>query len=137
MSDPSARTLFRIAALFNFSAVLLFLPVLDLADRFGLDGAPTGTMFEHVGLAAIGLFGIGYWMAAGDPYRHRGIIQLGLAGKILVVALVLMHFNDGSVNGRLTTMVLGDAVFSVLFTWYLISSRAANPASSTSLSSSH
>lgn len=133
MSDTSARTLFRIAALFNFSAVLLFLPVLGLADRFDLQGAPTGTTFEHVGVAAIGLFGIGYWMAAGDPHRHRGIIQLGLAGKILVVVLVVIHLLDGSANGRLVGVVSGDVVFSGLFSWYLIVSRTeARSTSSTS-----
>ena len=127
MSDASARTLFRVAALFNFSAVLLFLPALGLAERFDLQGAPTGTTFEHVGVAAVGLFGIGYWMAAGDPYRHRGVIQLGLAGKILVVTLVVMHLVDGSANGRLVAIVSGDVVFSGLFIWYLVSSRAAAP----------
>ncbi|MDQ6526756.1 hypothetical protein RB608_24250 [Nocardioides sp. LHD-245] len=123
MSAHQARILFRTAALFNLAAVLLFLPALGLADRLALRPAPADTAFEHIAIAAIGLFGLGYWMAAGAPERHRGIIQLGLAGKVAVVAIVIGHFLAGSANGRLAGVVAGDVVFSVLFARYLILTR--------------
>lgn len=129
MSAPTARLLFRIAALFNAGAVLLFLPVLGLADHAGLEGAPTGTTFEYVGIAAVGIFGVGYWIAAAAPERHRDIVWLGLAGKVLAVSIVISNLVEGDVNGRLAAVVAGDIVFCVLFTWYLASNRPATDTS--------
>ena len=110
MSPQKIRILFRTAALFNWSAVVFFLPALGIADRLG-HGAPTGTPFEHVGLGAIALFGIGYWMVASAPEQNRGIVQLGLLGNVsLPLALV----------------VSGDIVFAVLFARYLVGTREAH-----------
>jgi hypothetical protein len=123
MPAHQTRTLFRTAAVFNLAAVLLFWPALGLADELGLRPVPTDTVFAHIGIAAIGLFGVGYWMAAGAPDRHRGIIQLGLAGKVLVVAVVLGHLVAGTANGRLAGVVSGDVLFSLLFAWHLAATR--------------
>ncbi|KRC53323.1 MULTISPECIES: hypothetical protein [unclassified Nocardioides] len=128
MPARQARILFRTAALFNAAAVLLFLPALGLAEDLGLRPVPTDTVFSHIGIAAIGLFGVGYWMAGGSPDRNRGIVQLGLAGKVLVVAIVAGHLVDGTANGRLTAVVSGDVVFSLLFAWYLVATRVPAPA---------
>lgn len=119
MSPRRVRILFRTAALFNWSAVVLFLPAFGVAERLGLHTAPTGTPFEHIGIAAIGLFGVGYWMVAASPEQNRGIAQLGLAGKVLVIALILGHYMAHDVNLRLTLVVCGDVVYSALFAWYL------------------
>ena len=118
MSPQKIQILFRAAALFNWSAVVLFLPVLGLADRLG-HGAPTGTVFEHVAIGAIGIFGLGYWMVASAPEQNRGIVQLGLLGKVLVVALVAGHYLAGNVSAPLALVVSGDVVFAVLFARYL------------------
>ena len=126
MSTNRVRVLFRTAAVFNWSAVALFLPALGLAERLGLSPAPTGTLFEHVGIAAIGLFGVGYWMAGSAPDRQRGVIQLGLAGKVIVVALVLAYYLAGDANLRLTLVISGDAIYAVLFTRYLAKTRVSS-----------
>ena len=122
MSPQKIRILFRTAALFNWSAVVLFLPVLGLADRLGR-GGPTGTVFEHLGIGAIGLFGLGYWMVASAPDQNRGIVQLGLLGKVLAVALVGGHYLAGNVSLPLALVVSGDVVFVVLFARYLAITR--------------
>jgi hypothetical protein len=118
LSPQRIRILFRTAALFNWSAVVFFLPILGLADRLG-HGAPTGTPFEHIGIGAVGLFGLGYWMVASAPEQNRGIVQLGLLGKVLAVALVVGHYLAGNVSLPLALVVSGDVVFAVLFARYL------------------
>jgi len=123
MSPQKVRILFRTAALFNWSAVVFFMPGLGLADRLGR-GAPTGTVFEHVGLGAIGLFGFGYWMVASAPEQNRGIVQLGLLGKVLAIALVAGHYLAGNVSLPLALVVSGDVIFAVLFARYLVTTRA-------------
>jgi hypothetical protein len=122
MSPQKVRILFRTAALFNWSAVVFFLPVLALADRLG-HGAPSGTVFEHVGLGAIGQFGLGYWMVASAPEQNRAIVQLGLLGKVLAIALVVGHYVAGNVSLPLALVVSGDAIFAVLFARYLATTR--------------
>jgi hypothetical protein len=128
MSPQKIRILFRTAALFNWSAVVFFLPVLGLADRLGY-GAPAGTAFEHVGLGAIGLFGLGYWMVASAPEQNRGIVQLGLLGKMLAVGLVVGHYLAGNVSLPLALVVSGDVIFAVLFARYLAKTGAAHAVS--------
>ena len=127
MSPQNTRILFRLAALFNWSAVLFFLPELGLADRLGR-GAPSNTAFEHLGLGAIALFGLGYWMVASAPEQNRGIVQLGLLGKVLAIVLVVGHYVAGNVSLPLALIVSGDAIFAVLFAWYLATTRAAREA---------
>lgn len=127
MPTDNARVLFRSGAVFNWVATLLLLPESRLANRLGMRPAPTGTLSDHVAAGAVGLFGVGYWMAGSAPERHRGIIQLGLAGKILVIALVLGHYLAGNANLRLTAAVLGDLIYSVLFARYLATSRSTVP----------
>jgi hypothetical protein len=127
VSATKVSILFRSAALFNWAAALLFLPTTGLAHRFGLHPAPTGTWLEHFGIAAVVLFGFGYWMAGGPPEHHRGIIQLGLVGKVTAVLIVFGHYLDDTANLQLTLVILGDAVFVGLFAWYLVSSRRLDP----------
>jgi hypothetical protein len=118
LSPQKIQILFRSAALFNWAAAVFFLPVLGLADRLGY-GGPTGTVFEHLGLGFIALFGLGYWMVASAPEQNRGIVQLGLLGKSLAVALVVGHYVAGNVSAPLALVVSGDVVFAVLFARYL------------------
>jgi hypothetical protein len=125
MSPQKTRILFRTAALFNWSAVVFFLPVLGIADRLGR-GAPSDTAFEHLGLGAIALFGLGYWLVASAPEQNRGIVQLGLLGKVLAIVLVVGHYVAGNVSLPLALVVSGDAVFAVLFARYLATTRSAH-----------
>ena len=123
MTLATARPLFRFSALFNWTAVLLFLPALGIGRAIGIDPVPTGTILEEVGLLAIILFGVGYWMAASAPDAHRGILKLGLAGKLGVVAIVGMHFVSSTANLIWMLVVSGDLLFAVLFILYLRATR--------------
>ncbi len=124
MQDKTARLMFRTAALFNWGAVLLFLPALGIARRLGIEPAPTGTIFEEIALGAIFVFGIGYWMVGKAPDRHRGIVQIGLAGKLLVVTIVGAHYLTGSASLALAAIASGDLIFSALFALFLKSTRS-------------
>ena len=114
MNPTHTRLLFRVAALFNVGAVLLFLPQLGISRAMGLSPVPTGSLLEYVALGAVLLFGIGYWMAASTPEQNRAIIQLGLAGKVLVVGLAVGYYIAGAANLPFLGVISGDLVFSVL-----------------------
>lgn len=125
MPTPTyTRTLFRTAALFNFGAAALFLPAFGLAAMLGLQPLAGNGLFEQIALLAIGTFGLGYWMVAGDPQAHRGIVQLGLLAKLGVVALAWAHvLFVGDANVRLGVLVSGDLLYALLFIQHLRSTN--------------
>jgi hypothetical protein len=54
--------------------------VFDLLGAPRLEGAGVA-VWQCVGMV-IGVYGVGYWCAAGDPLRHWPIVLVGLLGKI-------------------------------------------------------
>jgi len=115
----ATRVLFRSAALFNWAAALILLAPLGLAARLGLEPLPVGSVYEFIAAAAIALFGLGYWWAGTDPLRNRPLIELGLIGKIAVVALVGCAVLTGQANWRLAALASGDLVYAALFAVHL------------------
>jgi len=74
----------------------------------------------QIALLAIAIFGLGYWMVPSNPTAYRGIVILGLIGKIGVVAIAFGHyFCVGDVNFNLAGLTLGDMSFAALFFRYL------------------
>ncbi len=39
-------------------------------------------LWQCIGMI-VGVYGLGYWIAGGDPYRHWPIVLVGLLGKVL------------------------------------------------------
>lgn len=120
MTDRQVRILFYAAAAFNWVACLLFLEPLGLAAAFNLSHSVGSDPFGQIALLAILIFGFGYWMVPGNPTGYRGVVILGLIGKIGVVAIAFSHyFFVGDVNFNLAGLTLGDVVFAALFFRYL------------------
>ena len=120
MNVKQARVLFYSAAVFNWVACLVFLEPLGIARLFNLSQSVSGDPLDQVALLAIALFGLGYWMVGGNPGAHRGIVILGLIGKLGVVAIMFSHYLFiGDVNLNVVVLVIGDLVFSVFFYRFL------------------
>ena len=124
MTDRSIRILFYAAAAFNWVACLLFIEPLGLAEAFNLSHAVSTDPFGQIALLAIGLFGFGYFMVPHDPAAYRGVVILGLVGKIGVVAIAFSHYFAGTVNFNLAGLTLGDVIFAALFFRYLRATAA-------------
>ncbi len=122
-----ARWLMGSAALFNGSVVLAFL-FLDtqLAPLLGLDPASGSNLaMRDLALVLIATFGGAYAYAALDPVRGRPYIVLGAIGKALVVLAMYAHWALGHIGWQLPALVLGDAVYSLLFIHFLRRHRIA------------
>jgi hypothetical protein len=116
MNSDQRRLMLYSAAVFNWLACLILLPSSGISSALGFTPLMTHGPFDHFALLAIALFGYGYWMAAGDPVAHRGIIVLGALGKAGVVAILFgHHFLVGDVNLRQALLGLGDLIYLVLF----------------------
>ncbi len=119
MTERNTKILFSIAAAFNFAACLIFFEPLGLAGALKLSHAVSNDVFGHIALLAIAIFGFGYWMVPGNPTGYRGVVILGLIGKIGVVAITFGHYFFGDVNFNLAALTLGDVIFIVFFFRYL------------------
>lgn len=114
------RNLFRTAALFNFGAAALFLPITGIAPALGLQPLAGNDLFAQIALLAIFTFGLGYWMVSNDPQAHRGIVRLGTLAKLGVVALAWAHvLFIGDANVRMGLLVSGDLLYALLFLQHL------------------
>jgi hypothetical protein len=115
------RMLFSIAAGFNFAmaASLLFLrgqllPILQLDAVTGTD-----LVFVYVAAVLIASYGGAYVCVALDAHKYRAYIPLGVAGKLMVVAVVCWPWMAGTVSWRLPALASSDLIFAALFVDYL------------------
>lgn len=117
------RNLFKIAALWNFGAGLLFMlgrPF--LFDLFGM--APLHyTTFYNAFCIAVLLFGAGYYWVSLDLTQNRAIVVLGAIGKVCVLALFVIGWRMGELPATLIPIGAVDTAFAGLFVGFLRRSR--------------
>ncbi|MEM9367054.1 MAG: SelL-related redox protein [Planctomycetota bacterium] len=73
----------------------------DLFDWTGLDRPLYGGIWQCVGMI-VGVYGIGYAIAASDPFRHWPVVLVGFLGKILgpIGMIQSVFFADSGASGR-------------------------------------
>jgi len=78
-----AKWWLRAAGVYNlvWGAIVIAFPHL-LFDLCGLERMRYPQIWQCVGMI-VGVYGVGYLIAAADPYRHWPIVLVGLLGKIL------------------------------------------------------
>jgi peroxiredoxin len=87
----------RAAALYNLAwgALVVFFP-LEPFRWLGMEPPLYPEIWQCLGMV-VGVYGVGYALAAGNPYRHWPIVFVGLLGKILGP----LGFYQAAVSGRL------------------------------------
>ena len=65
------------------------------------------------------LFGVGYGIVAMDPSRNRGLIWLGIIGKLGVVATLGQRWLTDVATAWVLPAAAGDFVFAALFACFL------------------
>ena len=83
-----AATVLRIAAVYNvlWGALTILLPQWSLGwlipqERLIALDPLTLVFWQCIGMI-VGVYGLGYWVSAKDPFRHWPIILVGFLGKI-------------------------------------------------------
>ena len=73
-------------------------------------------LWQCIGMI-VGVYGIGYWFAAGDVARHWPIVLVGFLGKIFgPIGFVQAHFVDGAVPLRFGwTLITNDLIWWLRF----------------------
>lgn len=113
------RNLFKIAALWNLGAGLLFMLGRSfLFDLFGM--APLHyTTFYNAFCVAVLLFGLGYYWVGLDLTQNRAIVVLGATGKVCVLALFIVGWRMGELPATLIPIGAVDTLFAALFVGFL------------------
>jgi peroxiredoxin len=107
-------TVLRLAGIYNllWGAAVILLPVWT-SSLAGFDPAPRyPELWQCIGMI-VGVYGIGYWVAANDPVRHWPIVLVGFLGKIFgPIGLV-----GGLVKGTLPIQMAFTCLFNDLIWW--------------------
>ena len=128
LTKENYSKLFLIGALWNmlFASCGLFVP--RLADKllFGFKSAITsGTTAFGLKLtwALVFVFGIGYYIVSLDPEKNRGIVWMGILGKLAFFFTTVQFYCKKAIILLTPILAFGDFVFSVLFAMFLFKTK--------------
>lgn len=115
-------TVLKLAGLYNLAwgAWVVLFPLSSLRICGYDQPATYPEHWQCIGMI-VGVYGIGYWIAAGDPVRHWPIVLVGLLGKIFGPLGFLWAFLSGRLPLSAGRMVLvNDLIWWVPFTLILL-----------------
>ena len=114
----------RAAAIYNFvfGALVIFFP-LAFFEVAGLPAPNYPEIWQCVGMI-VGVYGVGYWIAAGDSLRHWPIVLVGFLGKVFGP----IGFLQAAIAGRFPWIfgwinVTNDLIWLVPFALVLLRAR--------------
>ena len=112
------KIVFLIAGLYTAGGVLpgLFNPeqgLLDFTNQI-IEDRNTIYFFRSLWITVF-VFGIGFFIVALNPAKHRGIVIMGFLGKLLFAANVLIQYSNEKVSQMAMTAAVIDLVFVLLF----------------------
>ena len=115
----------RIAAIYNvaWGTVAVFWP-LALFRWCRVDPLPNyPELWQCIGMI-VGVYGIGYWIAATDPVRHWPVVLVGLLGKLLgPLGFAQAVLNERLPIGMGITILFNDLIWWIPFTLILVHAR--------------
>jgi small multidrug resistance pump len=76
------KVVLKLAGIYNviWGSIVIFFPYL-MFDLAGMERPNYPELWQCVGMI-VGVYGLGYWIAASDPIRHYPIVLVGFLGKI-------------------------------------------------------
>jgi peroxiredoxin len=95
-------------------------------DWAGMQQPNYPELWQCIGMI-VGVYGVGYWIASGDPIRHWPIVLVGLMGKVLGPLGMVKALMDGRFPLSFAWInVTNDLIWWVPFTLILIRAAQAN-----------
>lgn len=129
--EPPAwiRAVLYLAAAYNliWGAVVIIFPYL-LFDQLGMTRPIYPGIWQCVGMI-VGVYGIGYFIAASNAYRHWPIVLVGFLGKIFGPIGFLVAVRNGELPWAFgITIIFNDLIWWVPFVLIiLLAYRAHHP----------
>ena len=125
------KRVLQLAAIYNLAwgSVVIAAPLL-LFRWAGMEDPRYPQIWQCVGMI-VGVYGIGYWLAAKDPFRHWPIVFVGLLGKVLGPIGFLQAASSGDLPWAWgVTIITNDLIWWAPFAAILYRSFRANSDSS-------
>ena len=125
MNNQFAVKVLKIAAIYNviWGALIIIFPN-ALFDYAGLPRMNYPGVWQCVGMI-VGVYGLGYWIAASDPVRHWPIVLVGFLGKIFGPIGFLQSLYLGIFNLKFgLTIITNDLIWWIPFFLILKNSSA-------------
>ena len=103
----------KLAGIYNilWGAIVIFFPNL-MFDLAGMERLNYPEIWQCVGMI-VGVYGLGYWIAATDPIKHFPIVLVGFLGKIFGP----IGFTQALWTGRFTPIFGINIIFNDLIWW--------------------
>lgn len=124
-TEAAYKKLFLIAALYNLGLGfihLVFYPRIAAAVDMPAH-LREADVFSQMAILLAMVFGVGYYMVSTDLSAHRGIVLLGIIGKVAVFVLFLYHLRYSGLPAPAFLIGVGDLVFALLFWKFLMFAR--------------
>lgn len=121
------KQVLRFAAVYNLAwgAFVITAPLV-LFRWAGMEDPRYPQIWQCVGMV-VGVYGIGYWLSANDPFRHWPIVFVGLLGKILGPIGFLQAASAGELPWAWgVTIITNDLIWWLPFASILYASFHAN-----------
>lgn len=122
------KILFLVVGLFNGLAGCLGMvfPAHGLRFVNGLEITEPSILFIFfIFCFVVALFGLGYFMVAFNAVANRGLVVVGVIGKISFPAMALFGYLNGMATLEFMLVIAGDLVWAGLFIYYLRMSKKA------------
>jgi hypothetical protein len=125
MSERFYHRMFLVAALWNLVGGALILAFTRWIFESAHLSTPNPPLYYQSWIALFMVFGVGYYMVAGQPYQNQNLVKLGIIGKLAfaVIFIASMLRLPNQIPRLFLTPVIGDLVFVVLFTMFLSHAR--------------
>lgn len=122
-ANKDFKALFTVAAIWNWSAALLFMAmaVLDMPVlNWFLKVIPESFLWYHLFLCLVAVYGLGYYGIGQDVLRNRAIIKMGTIAKTLVFVLLIAGWSNVVITILTAGAGVVDLIFAILFANVLV-----------------
>jgi peroxiredoxin len=117
---PWMKTTLKLAAIYNilWGAYAVLAPV-HFFTALGMDAPNYPGLWQCIGMI-VGVYGIGYWIAADNPLTHWPIVLVGLLGKIFGPIGFAINYSQGKLPLEFgSTIITNDLIWLIPFTLIL------------------
>jgi hypothetical protein len=120
--DQAWRLFFVVSALWNFMSGLgIIWPHESFKTFFGKEADDEITLILYRLLwISVFIFGISYLLIAFNPAANLGVIFIGVLGKVTACVIFLNLYRQGVVCKPARFSAIGDMLFALFFTLYLL-----------------
>jgi len=124
--DGFFKSMFLIAALYDFVLGLVFFLFYGQIYSYLNIPIPAESMYLQMAAAFVIAMGVGYYFVYQNMYKNIDLVKLGVVYKFVYSSVTSYFYFKGSGPAIFFLFAVIDAVFLLLFVWFLFYAKKAN-----------